>query len=89
MDYTDFPESIEIPVWVKRGMYLVRREYLSFDDPDHPYNYVQKKLGIAHPELYGLNNPRGCSLCGRNCNCSNEVGINEEGIPVLPDGTPL
>ena len=48
-------DTIEIPVWVKRGGMLIRREYLDADDPDQTYNYI-KSLGKI-PENYGVYSP--------------------------------
>jgi len=45
-------DEIELPVWVKRGKLLVRRDALNGDDPDHPYNYL-KTQGLR-PEEYGV-----------------------------------
>ena len=50
------PQELEIPVWVKRGNMLHRRDCLDWDDPDHPYNYI-KRLG-HQPEDYGIVNPK-------------------------------
>lgn len=45
-------DEIEVPVWVKRGKRLLRRDALNGDDPDHTYNYL-KARGIR-PEDYGV-----------------------------------
>ena len=45
-------DEIEVPVWVKRGKMIVRRDALNGDDPDHTYNYL-KARGIR-PEDYGV-----------------------------------
>lgn len=64
--FTEVPEEISIPVWVKRGSMMVRREFLSPDDPDHPYNYIKMELGLR-PEDYGVRRPnvvKKCPHCG-------------------------
>lgn len=57
-------DDIEISVWVKRGMMLIRRDALDYDDPDHPYNFI-KAQGLE-PELYGYSKPNyiKCPECG-------------------------
>lgn len=48
-------DTIEVPVWVKRGGMILRRDCLDPDDPDHTYNYLKGK-GIV-PEDYGVYHP--------------------------------
>jgi hypothetical protein len=50
------PDTIDIPVWVKRGSMLIRRDCLDGDDPDHTYNYVKDVMGFR-PEDYGVYHP--------------------------------
>jgi hypothetical protein len=58
-------QEIEVPVWVKRGNMLVKREALDSDDPDHIYNYIKNELGVR-PEDYGVEKPKvdRCPNCG-------------------------
>jgi len=49
------PDAIEMPVWVRRGKMLVRRDALPTDDPDHPYNWLAAQ-GLR-PEEYGVQKP--------------------------------
>ena len=60
--------EIEVPVWVRRGGMIIRRDTLEFDDPDHTYNYIKDALGLK-PEDYGVCLPEGwtgkrCPHCG-------------------------
>lgn len=48
--------AIKIPVWIKRGKMLIRREALNSDDPDHPYNWVLSNIGVR-PEDFGIEKP--------------------------------
>lgn len=48
--------AIKLPVWVKRGSMLVRREALDPNDPDHPYNYAERVIGVK-PEDFGIWKP--------------------------------
>lgn len=45
-------DEIKVPVWVKRGKMLLRRDALDGTDPDHTYNYLLAQ-GIR-PEDYGV-----------------------------------
>jgi hypothetical protein len=45
-------EEIEVPVWVRCGGMMLRREYLSVTHPDSTYNYIKNILGLS-PEDYG------------------------------------
>lgn len=47
------PETIDVPVWVKKGNRLVNRSCLELDDPDHTYHYIKNALGLE-PEDYGV-----------------------------------
>jgi hypothetical protein len=47
------PDQIQVPVWAKATMGMVRRGSL---DPDHPlstYNYVKNELGL-NPSDFGI-----------------------------------
>ena len=44
-------------VWIRRGKLSVRRDALDSDDPDHPYNYIQRTYGV-NPEDYGIERPQ-------------------------------
>lgn len=62
------PETLEVPVWVKRGHMLLRRDALDGDDPDHTYHYIRKTYGVD-PEDYGIAKPpqrttASCPCCG-------------------------
>lgn len=58
------PETIDIPVWVKRGSMLIRRDALGADDPDQTYNYVKNTMGLR-PENYGIYHPRDQEFLGK------------------------
>lgn len=45
------PETLEVPVWVRKGTMLVHRDALPSDDPESTYQYILNK-GF-HPEDYG------------------------------------
>jgi hypothetical protein len=49
------PDTIEVPVWVKKGGMLVRRDALDWDDPDHTWNYLEAQ-GLK-PAEYGFEHP--------------------------------
>ena len=49
-------DELKVPVWVKQGDMLIRRDCLHHDDPDHTYNYVKTILGVV-PEEYGIEHP--------------------------------
>lgn len=57
MDKKDTPETIEVPMWVKRGEMLYRRDALGIDDPDQTFNYIRDKYDVD-PRDYGIENPR-------------------------------
>lgn len=58
------PEVIDVPVWVKRGSMLQRRDCLDADNPDNTYHYIRRELGLR-PEDYGVSLPQGvCPRCG-------------------------
>jgi hypothetical protein len=50
------PETIDVPVWVKQGGMLIRRDALGPDDPDQTYNYIKNTMGLR-PEDYGVYHP--------------------------------
>lgn len=59
-------DTIEMSVWVKRGLMMVRRDELPSNDPDHPYNWI-KAQGLR-PEDYGYVQPQSdnCPHCGHS-----------------------
>ena len=44
--------DIEVPVWVRDGGMIVRRDALGIDHPESTYNYIKNVLGKT-PEEYG------------------------------------
>ena len=46
-------DTIDMPVWVKIGIMLVRRDCLPVDHPESEYNYIKNVLNLT-PEDYGI-----------------------------------
>jgi len=57
--------KIDVPVYVQKGMMLVRRDALDPDDPDYTYNYIKSEFDVD-PEDYGIEKPefQRCPHCG-------------------------
>lgn len=49
-------ETIELPTWYTVNGMMYRRECLSGDHSEHPYNYIKNKYGV-NPEDYGIEKP--------------------------------
>lgn len=49
-------KQVSYPEWVKLGNAIVRRDALSFNHPEHPYNYI-KRIFNVNPEIYGVFHP--------------------------------
>lgn len=53
----NIPESIEVPEWWSPGNGVsYRRSGLSWNHPEHPYNYIKLQLGLE-PEAFGILHP--------------------------------
>lgn len=46
------PSEIEVPVWVRAGGMMVRRDALSPEHPESTYNYIKEELKLV-PEDFG------------------------------------
>lgn len=51
------PDTLEVPVWVKRGALIIRRDALPKSDPDCTYNFIKRTYDVE-PEQYGVFEPQ-------------------------------
>lgn len=48
-------ETVDVRLWVRRGVMMVNAECLEHDDPDHIYNQILAQG--KDPELFGYEHP--------------------------------
>lgn len=54
----EYPEKIEVPIWWGNGGGMMfRRDSLSHNHPEHPYNWFCRTYPDLNPAVYGLKHP--------------------------------